>query len=84
MQSAASLGEQLFLTVLTRSDRERWPSRIPAEAAEGTWQNLQRDLAGLVPNSRHAIVEQSGHFIHIDQPQAVLEAIKEQIRLARK
>ena len=84
IRSAPSMLESMPLTLLTRSKPQRWPSKVPVETAERTWQDLQRDLAGLVPGSKHVVVENAGHFIHIDQPQAVVEAIKEQLQFARK
>lgn len=47
------------------------------------WQELQRDLARLSSNSKYVAVENSGHFIQIDQPQVVADAIRglvEQVR----
>lgn len=36
---------------------------------------LQQDLARLSTNSRLVVVEDAGHFIHVDRPDAVIEAI---------
>lgn len=38
---------------------------------------LQTDLAALSTDSVHQIVERSGHFIHIDRPDAVVAAISD-------
>ena len=44
---------------------------------------LQKELAALVPEGKHLIVENSGHIIHRDKPEAVISeivALVEQIR----
>lgn len=48
------------------------------------WQELQRELADQIPGSRHMIVENSGHLIHQDQPDAVSDAIHDIVDLLRK
>ena len=37
---------------------------------------LQDDLAQLVPDAKHVIATESGHNIHQDQPELVIEAIR--------
>jgi pimeloyl-ACP methyl ester carboxylesterase len=44
---------------------------------EGIMRALQDDLAQLVPNARHVIATESGHNIHQDQPELVIEAIRQ-------
>ena len=40
------------------------------------WYELQQELASLSSNSIHEIVNESGHFIHNDNPEEVIDAIK--------
>ncbi len=40
------------------------------------WPDLQRELAGLSSQGRLVFAEGSGHFIHVDQPDLVIEAIR--------
>jgi pimeloyl-ACP methyl ester carboxylesterase len=47
------------------------------------WLGLQRELAAQSPSSRHIIVQGSGHFIQIDKPQVVTEAIRDVVVAAR-
>jgi pimeloyl-ACP methyl ester carboxylesterase len=37
---------------------------------------LQEDLAHLVPGARHVIATESGHNLHQDQPELVIEALR--------
>lgn len=65
----------LPLTVLERSDNPDNPSEIDQALAE-LWPGLQTELAALSTNSTHTVVPDSGHFIQIDQPDIVAEAIR--------
>ncbi|HYZ93004.1 MAG TPA: alpha/beta hydrolase [Actinomycetota bacterium] len=40
------------------------------------WKELQEELAGLTRDARFEIVAHSGHFIHVDQPEIVVSAIR--------
>ncbi|MBO9128502.1 alpha/beta hydrolase [Bacillus sp. 165] len=41
------------------------------------WTEFQEELVKLSTNSKHIIVDDAGHAIHIDRPDAVIKAIKE-------
>ncbi len=41
------------------------------------WMKFQRELATLSSESKHFIIEEAGHAIHIDKPQVVIDAIRE-------
>ena len=74
------------LVALTHDIAKPPPDAPPAlaEALGDIWHELQRDLAGLVPNARQIIAEQSGHMIRRDQPRLVIEAIGEVVEAARR
>lgn len=38
---------------------------------------MQRNLVGLSPKGRQVIAEKSGHFIHQDQPELVIDAVRQ-------
>jgi pimeloyl-ACP methyl ester carboxylesterase len=48
----------------------------PSEEMEAVMSRLQEDTASLVPDSRRVIATKSGHNIHQDQPELVIEAIR--------
>jgi pimeloyl-ACP methyl ester carboxylesterase len=48
------------------------------------WRQLQKELTGLSPQGRQIIASQSGHFIQLDQPQLVIDAIDQVIADVRK
>jgi pimeloyl-ACP methyl ester carboxylesterase len=57
----------------------------PGEAAraEQRWQKMQAELAQLSPSGKYMIAEKSGHKIHIDQPELVVEVIRQVVEEAR-
>ena len=55
-----------------------------AKHAEQVWQELQTDLASLSSNSQLLVAEKSGHGIQVDQPEIVIEAIRQMVKLTHK
>ncbi len=55
----------------------------PAEAMENIMLDSQRDLATLVPDARLVIATNSGHNIHQDQPELVIDAIAQVVTAVR-
>ena len=49
---------------------------VPAEARK-VWGEKHEEWIAKVPDGKHIIVEKSGHFIQGEQPQLVIDAIKE-------
>jgi len=74
-----TLGE-IPLIVLTAVDQfDALEGQVPAEEIaqlKGTVHELQMELAALSPNGKLVPVHASGHFIQVDQPQAVIDAIR--------
>jgi pimeloyl-ACP methyl ester carboxylesterase len=78
---------QMPLVVLTAS-RYADPTPPPAlgsrvSARRGLppefWFGLQLELARQLPDARHTVVRDSGHFIQLQQPQAVADAVRDMI-----
>jgi pimeloyl-ACP methyl ester carboxylesterase len=46
-------------------------------AFDRVWRELQQDLAKRSTRSQFRIAERSGHFIQIDEPEMVIQAIRE-------
>jgi pimeloyl-ACP methyl ester carboxylesterase len=53
------------------------------QANEQLWQQLQAELAGLSLRGRLVVAEGSGHYIQLERPQLVLDAIAEVLTAAR-
>jgi pimeloyl-ACP methyl ester carboxylesterase len=70
--SAPSPG--LPVLVVTRG-RSEWPDTPSGRRLEGTWRDLQRDLARRTGAGAQVIAERSGHFVQLDEPEVVIEAV---------
>jgi pimeloyl-ACP methyl ester carboxylesterase len=53
------------------------------ELEEPFWRQLQRELAQLVPGGRLVVATESGHDIQHEQPELVLEAIRDVVHAVR-
>ena len=71
------------LVVLAHGRVDPSPPGWPGEEVERLWQQLQRELAQLVPGGRLVIATQSGHDIQDEQPELVLDAIRDVVRAVR-
>ena len=76
--NATDFGEMPII-VLTRGQASPFAGVSDTENAqyEETWQQLQTELLNLSSNSKQIIAEESGHYIHLDQPDLVVAAIRE-------
>jgi pimeloyl-ACP methyl ester carboxylesterase len=59
------------------------PPDWPLDAEAALWQELQADLATLVPNARHVVAAQSGHYVHQTEPELVVTAIRQVVEAVR-
>ena len=71
------------LIVLTRGLPDELSSIWPTDKLGAIETSLQCDFLRLSPRSRQVIAEQSGHFIQKDQPELVVQAIREIVDMAR-
>jgi pimeloyl-ACP methyl ester carboxylesterase len=58
------------------------PADIPG-ALDKAWHAAQDALAKLTPNARHKIATKSSHYIQIQEPQLVVDAIKQVVEAVR-
>jgi pimeloyl-ACP methyl ester carboxylesterase len=79
-----SLGD-LPLVVLSHGEPMAMPglSDEVNQTYEQLWQNLQAELAGLSSQGRLIVAEGSGHYIQLERPQLVIDAITEVVTAAR-
>lgn len=83
--NVTSLGN-IPLIVLSRGVWDPLPGVSEAEnqRAWQAWQAMQSELAELSTNSKQVIAEQSGHFIQLQQPQLVIDAIRELVQVTHE
>jgi len=60
----------------------RSPSWLPA-ALEQAWVTGQDELARLLPNAPHRTATKSSHYVQIEEPQLVIDAIRQAVDAAR-
>ena len=74
------------LIVLSRGHWDAIPLISDADNGQAwdVWQKMQSELAALSSESKQVIAEQSGHYIQIDQPDLVIDAIREMLDAIRK
>ena len=85
LQAAGTLGE-LPLTAIRHGIPDLFAS-MPAEqakAAEQVWQELQAELAKLSSKGQILVAEKSGHGIPVDQPDIVVDAIRQMVESVRR
>ncbi|MCG8378681.1 MAG: alpha/beta hydrolase [Proteobacteria bacterium] len=63
------------LVVLTRGKRV-WPNNGYGDRMEKVWMELQDELSRQIDDAVHLIAENSGHAIHLDQPEMVITALR--------
>ena len=74
---------QIPIVVLTRGKRV-WPDTPYGDAMEATWTELQNELNYISGNSTQIIAENSGHVIHLDEPDLVVDAIHDVLSSVEK
>lgn len=86
-ESAAAVGAEravLGIPVVVLS-RGLQVARGPrAGIIESVWSDLQAELARLSPYAAHIIARHSGHHVHLDQPQLVVDAVNLLVDSARQ
>ncbi len=76
-----SLGS-LPLTVISAGkgfSAEQFPPGFPLDEMRKTWNEMQAELAALSTQATHRIAEESSHYIQLEQPDLVIEAIREMV-----
>lgn len=73
------------LVVVSRGVWEAMPglSEVENQQAWQAWQEMQSELAALSPNGRQIMAEESGHSIQLDQPELVIDAIRQVVEATR-
>ena len=74
---------EIPIVVLSRGKRV-WPDTPYGDAMEAAWKELQNELNYMSHNSSHFIAENSGHVIHLDEPELVVDAIHDVLDIVMK
>jgi hypothetical protein len=71
------------VVIITRGKRV-WPHNELGDRREQQWSNLQNDLENIGIKPDHFMAYNSGHVIHLDQPELVSEDILLAVNKARR
>jgi len=52
-------------------------------AGRKIWIESTKEWIGKIPGGKHIIAERSGHFIQMQEPQIVIEAVRQVVNQAR-
>lgn len=85
---AASTGPfgDLPLAVLSH-DPDKLSNDLPPDLAQSVnqvWEKMQEDLAHLSTRGTHTVAKNSGHYIQIDRPDVVIDAIRNIVEQTRQ
>ena len=69
-----SLGD-LPLVVISRAD---------TDSPDSAWSAMQRDTLSLSTNAVHVIARHSGHYVPIEEPAVVIDAVERLVSCARE
>lgn len=86
--AAAGALDDLPVVVLTSSltlhPARDLPPGVSIQEMRRVWRALQADLLRISSRSRQVLVADSGHYIALERPQAVIRAVHETVQLARR
>ncbi len=71
------------VVIITRGKRV-WPHNDLGDRREQQWSNLQNDLEDIAIKPDHFMAYNSGHVVHLDQPELVTENILLAVNKARR
>lgn len=75
------------LFVLSRAKPVALPPNVPAnfsqDAFEAAWRKGQDEIAALLTDAKHAIATKSDHYIQIEQPDLVVDAVRQVVNAVR-
>lgn len=73
---AASPLPEIPAIVLTHGGDFPFPADFPVDAIEQVWSTAQHDLAALIPGTPVIVASESSHYIQLDRPDLVIDAIR--------
>ena len=78
-----TLGDIPLVVIRHGAEQPMMASPEVVAALDETFERLQGEMAALSSNGRLVVAEQSGHLVHLDEPDLVVDAIREVVVAAR-
>jgi len=70
----------VVITGTSESRRNEYPTKELGLKVEKIWMEMQTELLGLSTNSEHVLASKSSHYVQLEQPELIIEAIRKQLR----
>jgi pimeloyl-ACP methyl ester carboxylesterase len=86
-RAAGSLGDRPLVVLSAGRSARSWDPDFPAELSDRLMRlrrDLQQDVTRLSTRGELRIAEESGHLIHVDQPELVIEAVRGVVEAVRQ
>jgi hypothetical protein len=77
-----NLGD-ILIVVIRHGKTQKQMNADLTEAVEDTNRRLQAKVAGQSPNTRLVVAEQSGHSIQVDQPELIVQIVRQLVKEIR-
>jgi pimeloyl-ACP methyl ester carboxylesterase len=72
----------IVITGTSVTRREDYPTQELGIKVEEIWMQMQKELLELSTNSEHVLASKSGHYVQLEQPEVVIEAIRKMLTKA--
>ncbi|CAB9512658.1 acylglycerol-3-phosphate O-acyltransferase [Seminavis robusta] len=76
-------GDKIPLTVISAGKASLFARLLVSKESIRAFRDCQRDLAALSPHCRHIVADNSGHLVQNDQPDLVVQAIRDMLASIR-
>jgi hypothetical protein len=67
----------IVITETGENRKDEYPSEALAKTSIALWGEMRAELLKMSTRSKHVLAAKSGHFVMLDQPDVVIDAIKE-------
>ncbi len=81
-RSSRTLGDMALVVLTAGKEEASAPSELDTRLAQ-VWREMQAELPRLSSNSAHVVTTKSGHYIHVEEPNLVVAAVREVVRASR-
>lgn len=71
----------VVITGTRENRRNEYPTEELGLKVEKIWMQMQNELLDLSTNSEHVLASKSSHYVQLEQPEVVIEAIRKQLKL---
>ena len=82
--ATGSIGARPLIVLTAAKEPPRLPPGVSWTEMSRAWLELQTELVALSTSSDHRVIETAGHYIQLDEPGAVIQAIEDALAAVRQ